>query len=278
MKNIIDKSLKIIKDINPDNPRLIISLSGWMDAGKASTGTVKYLSTQHNAFKFAEIDPDPFYIYNFPGNMEISTYFRPFINIEDGIISDVIQPENNLYYSEEHDIIYFIGKEPHLRWQRFENLLLQMCREYNVKNILFVGSHGGLIPHSREPRISFSTVSDKMKKQLLALSIRPVDYSGPGSIITSFTLKAYREGIKMASLVAEVPTYIEGYNPRCVVTMIRCLGRLLNQRIDTAELQKSVSAFDREFEAVLENQEDLKDHIQKLEEKYDNEEFNRDFK
>jgi predicted ATP-grasp superfamily ATP-dependent carboligase len=112
----------------------------------------------------------------------------------------------------------------------------------------------------------------------MALSIRPVNYSGPGSIITSFTLRADREGIEMATLVAEVPTYIEGYNPRCVVTMIRCLGRLLNQSIDTTELQKSVYAFDREFDAVLENQESLKEQIKKLEEKYDNEEFNRDFK
>jgi predicted ATP-grasp superfamily ATP-dependent carboligase len=275
---MIDKSLKIIKKINPDCPILIISLSGWMDAGKASTGTVKYLTTFHNAYKFAQIDPDPFYIYNFPGDMEISTHFRPFISIENGIICDVIQPENNLYYSEEHDILYFIGKEPHLRWQRFENLLLQMCRDYSVKSIFFVGSYGGLTPHSREPRISFSTANKKMKKRLLGLSIRPVNYSGPGSIITSFTLRADREGIEMATLIAEVPTYIEGYNPRCVVTMIRCLGRLLGQRIDTTELQKSVSAFDSEFKTVLENQEGLKEHIKKLEEKYDNEEFNRDFK
>lgn len=273
---MINNPLKVNKKIHPDQPTLVLSLSGWMDAGQASTGTVSYLLTQQNAYEFAQIDADPFYIYNFPGDMNVSNLFRPFTQIENGIIGKYEPPENKFYYSEKDNMIYFVGKEPHLKWQYFENLLFQICLDYRVTRIFFVGSYGGLIPHSREPRISFSTSSQVMKKQLMALSIKPVNYSGPASIVTSFTLRAAREDIEMTTLIAEVPSYAEGYNPRCVVTMIRCLGRILNLHIDTTELQKSVSEFDHELTTILENQVDLKEHVKKLEEKYDNEEFPSD--
>ena len=56
---------------------MIIGLSGWMDGGEVSTGAAKYLVTHFEAERFAEIDPDVFYIYNFPGSMEISALFGP---------------------------------------------------------------------------------------------------------------------------------------------------------------------------------------------------------
>lgn len=34
----------------------------------------------------AEIDPEPFYIYNMPGSMEVAAAFRPHVEIEKGLV------------------------------------------------------------------------------------------------------------------------------------------------------------------------------------------------
>ena len=46
------------------NPRMIIGLDGWPNAGKVSTNVVKYLIRKLGARKFAEIRPDNFYVFS----------------------------------------------------------------------------------------------------------------------------------------------------------------------------------------------------------------------
>jgi hypothetical protein len=54
-----------------DGATLVLAFTGWMDGGEVSTGTVERLVDLLDARSFAEIDADPFYIFNFPGPMEI---------------------------------------------------------------------------------------------------------------------------------------------------------------------------------------------------------------
>ena len=44
---------------------MVMGLSGWMDGGEVSTGTIDCLVTRVGGKAFAEIDPEGFYIYNF---------------------------------------------------------------------------------------------------------------------------------------------------------------------------------------------------------------------
>src|ERR1700677_4674105 len=79
---------------------LVLAFSGWMDGGDVSTGTVQRLVDLLEARPVAEIDPDPFYVYNFPGSMEIAALFRPAIKIEDGLVTDHVMPSNDFYCHE----------------------------------------------------------------------------------------------------------------------------------------------------------------------------------
>ena len=67
--------LKILAEPQVMAPRMVLSLSGWMDGGEVSTGSVQFLVQEFGAEKVAEIEPEDFYIYNFPGSMEISSLF-----------------------------------------------------------------------------------------------------------------------------------------------------------------------------------------------------------
>ena len=62
--------LRISKCPSFDQATLVLAFSGWMDGGDVSTGTVRGLIELLGARAVADIDPDPFCIYSFPGSME----------------------------------------------------------------------------------------------------------------------------------------------------------------------------------------------------------------
>ena len=155
-----------------------------MDGGTVSTGTVRGLMRNRDAIEIARIDPDPFYIYNFPGSMEIAALFRPAVKYSDGIVREFELPANIFHCDEANRLVYFIGQEPNLRWQEFADCIFEVIRQVGVKRIIFMGSFGGTVPHTREPRMFASVSHPHLKKQLSEQGFRFSDYEGPAGFST----------------------------------------------------------------------------------------------
>ena len=102
-----------------DRATLVLAFSGWMDGGDVSTGTVRRLVDLLGARPVAEIDPEPFYLYSFPGSMELAALFRPHIKIADGLVVSHEMPANTFYCHEPANLLLFLGKEPNLNWRAF---------------------------------------------------------------------------------------------------------------------------------------------------------------
>ncbi len=101
---------------------LVLAFDGWMDGGDVSTGTVQRLVDLLEAQQFAEIEPESFYIYNFPGSMELAALFRPRIEIEEGLVKSIALPAATFFCHQAANLVLFLGKEPNLRWTRFRRL------------------------------------------------------------------------------------------------------------------------------------------------------------
>ncbi|MBN2582836.1 MAG: PAC2 family protein [Planctomycetes bacterium] len=253
---------------------MVLSLTGWMDGGEVSTGAVDYLIEKLHGEAFAEIEPEDFYIFNFPGSMEISALFRPDVKIEDGLIREFVMPSNVFYCSPEHPLVLFKGKEPHVRWDSFLECLLTVATRFGVRRIYFVGSYSGLTPHTREPRI-YSSVSDaSLKPELEQYGIRFSDYEGPGSIVTYLTTLAAARGVELATLVAEIPAYVQGRNPKCIEAVVRRLAAMLDLRIDLDVMRRASDLFEERLNAAILEREGLAEQIHRLEAEYDSELFN----
>jgi proteasome assembly chaperone (PAC2) family protein len=256
------------------NPRLLLGLSGWMDGGDVSTGTVKVLTERLNARRFAEIEPQDFYIYNFPGAMEVAALFRPHCRIHEGLIRTFDFPENAFYSVEEGDLILFTGKEPNMAWQDYADCIFTLCRQFGVEMIYFIGSVAGLVPHTRDPQF-FCSVSDaKLKPRFDEYGARFSDYEGPASIVTYLTTRAKECGIGMVSLVATVPAYVQGNNPKCIEAVTRRVAGMLGVHVELDDLRAVADEFERKLSEVVQEQPELAENVVKLEENYDNEVFN----
>jgi len=255
---------------------MVLGFSGWMDGGEVSTGSVAYLIQQTEARKLAEILPDDFYIYNFPGSMEFSALFRPLVDMEEGIIRKYQEPDNSFYYDETNQLILFVGKEPNLKWNVFSESIFTLANEFHCEEIYFVGSFAGLIPHTREPRITCNVSEASLKHRLAQFNLSFSNYHGPGGIVSCLTHTARQRGVQMINLVAEIPAYVEGRNPRCIEAMVKYLATLLTLQVNLEEMRLIGDELEKKLNKAIEDKPDLQEHIQKLEEIYDKEMFDAD--
>jgi len=252
---------------------LLLGFSGWMNGGEISTGSIQYLIDKLQAPKFAEIEPQGYYINNFPGSMELTALFRPHTKITDGLVTDLEMPSNTFHYDEDNELIFFLGKEPNFQWHDFAEDIFSVCSEFNVHMIYFIGSVAGLVPHTRKPRL-FCSVSDRLlKDKFEQYGLQFSNYKGPASIVTYLTKNAKRHGVSMASIVATIPAYVQGHNPKCMEAVTRWLAALLELDIDLEDLNAMAEDFEKKVTNVIQKQPELAENIVKLEEDYDNEVF-----
>jgi predicted ATP-grasp superfamily ATP-dependent carboligase len=265
--------LKIELEPELDKPRLVMGLSGWMDGGDVSTGTIKYLRKQLDAESFAHIEPEGFYLYSFPAPMELSSILRPHTKMKDGIIQQFELPTNTFYCSTQHNIVLFKGREPNLAWEEFADCIFGLCHKLNIDRIYFIGSVAGLTPHTREPRMTFSISDEKLKTLLPQTGLRFSNYNGPASITTYLTSRAPKEGINMLNMVAEVPAYVQGYNPRCIEATVKFVSRLLDVHVDIDHLREMGDEFEKKLTDIVSDQPELSKKVSELEADYDNQVF-----
>jgi proteasome assembly chaperone (PAC2) family protein len=242
-----------------------------MDGGDVSTGTVRRLVDLLGARPFAKIDPEPFYIYNFPGSMELVALFRPTIKIEDGQVVSVEMPANTFYSHEPANLVLFLGKEPNLRWRDFGECILKLAHRVGVRRVLFVGSFGGSVPHTREPRLYVTCSDAKMLPEMERYGLRRTGYEGPGSFTSYLLTQASSAGLEMISLVAEIPGYLQGRNPMSIEAVTRRLAKILQLPLDLQTLRAESTEWELQVSRIVARDKDLAKTVRRLEESYDDE-------
>lgn len=254
-----------------DHATLVLAFSGWMDGGDVSTGTVERLVHLLGADPIAEIDPESFYLYNFPGSMEIAALFRPHTQIEDGMVQAVDMPTSTFYVHEPANLVLFVGKEPNLRWRTFGECIFHLAHEVGVRRILFVGSFGGSVPHTREPRLYVSCSDAELLSEMEQYGLRRTRYEGPGSFTTYLMTQAKSADLEMISLVAEIPGYLQGANPLSIEAVTRRLAKILKLPLDLASLRTAGTQWELQVSSAVDENEELAKKVRELEEEYDNE-------
>ena len=258
------------------SPRLVIGFSGWMNSGQISTSSVEWLVRVLGATRTAGIAPNGFYIYNLPGNMEVAAEFRPDIRIVDGLVAYYHEPQNLFYYDKSNDLLLFLGKEPNMNWDEFADCIFAVCHDYSVKEIYFVGSVAGLVPHTRESKIICTLSDKKFRNEFAGHGFKFANYKGPASFITHLIVQAAQRGIVMANLIITVPAYVQGENPKCVEVIIRHLKNMLGLKVKLRSLRNLSDEFEKKLDEVINDMPDLAESIEKLEEVYDKEILDQD--
>ena len=250
---------------------LVMGFSGWMDGGDVSTGTVERLVELLAAHEIAQIDGEPFYIYNFPGSMEITALFRPHIKIDDGRIEAMDMPRNTFYCHPDGNLALFLGKEPNMHWRLYGDALFAFAKAAGIRRLLFVGSFGGSVPHTRQSRLYVTCSSDELLEEMEAYGVKRTGYEGPGSFTSYLLTRAPEVELEMTLLVAEIPGYLQGPNPVSIEAVTRRLAQILKLPLDLDSLRSASTQWELQVSSAVEEDDDFAAKVRELEQEYDNE-------
>lgn len=267
----MSNGLTIVNELPMTSTTLVVALSGWMDGGLVSTGTVRNLMRRRKLTEVARIEPAGFYIDNLPGNMEVAALFRPTVKYKDGLIEAFDMPSNLFNADPAANLLFFKGKEPNLNWPAFSENIFEVARRMNVARIVFVGSFGGAVPHTREPRLYGSVSNPSLLPLLPQFNIRPSTYEGPASFASYLLHHAAENGMEMISIACEIPGYIEGPNPMSIEAVTRRIARMLGVNVDFDKLRERSNDWETKVSEMVQGNKDLAKTIRQLEDQYDKE-------
>src|SRR4051812_42175131 len=107
--------LTVLNEPKMPGAAMLLALTGWMDGGLVSTGTVKHLMEGRELIEVARVEPAGFYIDNFPGSMEITALFRPHVKYSGGLVESFDMPSKQFHPHPAGNNALFVGKEPNLK-------------------------------------------------------------------------------------------------------------------------------------------------------------------
>lgn len=251
-----------------NNPYIFIGMTGWLNAGEVSTGSIDFLRRSLRAREFAHIDPRSFYVYQVPG-VGPEQMMRPRAVIDEGLIKGIELPKNVFYHCKsgnDRDLILFSGYEPNLQWPEFAQAVMEMARRYRAVRIFLLGSVFDHVPHTRETRF-FAVVSRPHLKDELNLPC--LTYTGPCSFSTLLLDLAGREGIEAAAVSVRVPPYIQNFNPKAAYDLLKKIISFTPLEIDLTNLRISGEALIETMDKAFGQNETALEQLKRLEEIFD---------
>jgi proteasome assembly chaperone (PAC2) family protein len=245
------------------SPYLVAGFAGWPNAAEVSTATIGYLKEKLKAEKFGEIRPPNFYDFS---------SLRPQTVIENGFIKELKFLSNEFFYwkSEKsvHDLIIFLGVEPHLKWNQYVDLILHLAEQFKVERIYTVGGTYDQVPHTVEPKVT-AVVSDLgLREELKRYNIEPTEYQGPCSIHTVLLAAAKRRNIKSVSLWGHAPHYIQVKNPKVCYGILKGLTEMLEIELDLREIIGASEYLEAQVSQAISQKPELWEYVKSLESEY----------
>jgi proteasome assembly chaperone (PAC2) family protein len=243
-------------------PYLIIGFEGWPNAAEVSSFALQHLIDSLEAKKFASIPTENFY--------QISS-LRPMAVIKEGRLIELKSPGNHFYYVKNplsNDLILFYGVEPHLRWNVFADLLLDLAERFHVMQIFTIGGTYDYIPHTYPPMVSALFNHEELREKVIQAGLGLTEYSGPISIHTFILEAAKKRDLKAVSLWGHAPQYLQTKNVKVACSVLKRLIDLTQIEVDLSELENASEYFEQQVNHLVEQDPKLREIISKLEEVY----------
>jgi len=244
--------VKVENEVKFQSSQMIIGLEGWVNAGKVSTFSVKYLVDKLKAQKFGEILQEGFHDY---------VLHRPFVSIKEGLMRSYVPPQSILYYSKGKDnsgLILLLGVEPHLNWPKYADAVLKVAESTNIKRIYTIGGYLADVSPEEEPLISSTTNNQDLIDKLKKLKVVLTNYAGPTSVYSEILWKCKTKRIDVISLWSAVPMHIEGIYPKAAYHVLKKIIHLAGIELDLTDLKKKAESFKGEIERRIISQSEVR--------------------
>jgi hypothetical protein len=260
--------LRISKLPELEHAILIGAFAGWNDAASAASWAVKFLVNQWDATQFADVEPDGFYAF---------TETRPRIRVVAGASRQLIWPATRFYFHRVdreaggppgRDVVLLLGEEPQLRWKAFSRVLLALCEQCHVDDVVLLGAVAGEVPHTLPVQVSGLSNRQAVLRRMAELGMDPVSYEGPTGIVGTFVEASRKAGLSATSLWATAPYYVSA-TPNLPVSeaLLRKLDGLYGFDLRLHDLARAAKRFNQRVSSLVAEDSDVAAYVRDLERK-----------
>jgi len=251
----------------PSNiPTMVTALSGWIDAGEAATGAMRFLVRQLAATPLAAIDPEDFVDF---------TQVRPVVRLTAAGERTIRWPRNAFWLWQPEGgagLLLFRGLEPQRRWRTYATLLLDIAARCGVQRIVSLGAVLAAVPHTRPPRVTGSSPDHAWQARLEACGMRTrrSRYEGPTGMATIIMDAAQRRGMTSCNVRGQAPHYLQrATNPAVSRALLTAVSRLLDLELDLSPFEAAVRAFRTQCDQAVAQDAAVQAYVRQLEQDYD---------
>src|SRR5262245_40729088 len=251
----------------PHLSTMVVAFGGWVDAGEAATGALRYLVRQLAATPLATIDLEDFVDF---------TQLRPVVRMDAEGQRRIRWPRSAFWTWQPPTggagLLLFRGVEPQRRWRTYATLLLDVAAQCGVQQIVSLGAVLAAVPHTRPPRVTGSSTDPAWQARLEACGImtRRSRYEGPTGLATVVADAAQRRGLTSCTVRGQAPHYLErATNAAISQALLTTLTRLLDLDLVWSHLDAAVQAFRTRCDRAVAQDAAAQDYVRQLEREYD---------
>jgi hypothetical protein len=213
-------------------PILVAAFAGWFDIAEVATGALERLAGD-DAELVASIDPEGFFDF---------TRLRPEVTFSEDDERVIRWPATAVRLRPRdggpHDLLVLAGDEPHVRWQTFAALVVEVARTTGCEMVVTVGAVAEQVPHTRTPVVFGSSTNERLARRL-GLS-RP-QYQGVTGIVGVLQDAFDAAALPAISLRVGVPHYLAGApHPRAIAGLLQHLEHVLGVPTGHADLAEEI--------------------------------------
>lgn len=245
---------KIDQSPQLSEPALLMSFTGWVDAGGVGTQAAGLVASGGEVI--GRFDADALFDYRVN---------RPTADFIDGKLTRVEYPEITITARsiDGVDLLVVSGTEPEFRWGAFCESVYDLSQEFNVSQLICMGSVPGPVPHTLPTPVlntsvqrDFAAEGERVAEGLLQV---------PAAAVTAVEWHLGSLGMPTAGFWAQVPHYMNQPFVQAVMTLVDRVGRHLDVMFPLNDLPEQADQQRVKLDEMAAQQPDIASHIERLE-------------
>ena len=222
-----------IADPEMNEPVLIVSLEGWIDAGLGANAALNTLLETMDTETLVTFDTEYFIDQRAR---------RPITRIVDGVTTELTWPEIQVRYGHDGDgadVLLLIGPEPDFHWSDFVDVVTEIANHYDVRLVVGLGAFPAPTPHTRPVRV-IGTAPAPSKYLLETVGTVQGELEVPAGIMSALEMGFAETQTPVVTLWARVPHYVASMPyPQASAALLESLAAVAGLTIDSALLRSA---------------------------------------
>ncbi len=251
-----------------DQPVLVVSLEGWVDAGLGATTAVAALLGQGDTESLVTFNGEHFLDQRAR---------RPVARIVNGVTSELTWPRTVVRQGKDadgRDMLFLVGPEPDFHWRSFTDAVVGLARSWRVRMVVGLGAFPAPAPHTRPVRLA-ATAPAESAQLIEQVGIVQGELEVPAGVLAALELAFGAAGTPAVSLWARVPHYVAAMPfPEASAALVEGLAAVGGLTLDSSALRRAADSSRRQVDQLISDNAEHQAMVRKLEESIDASEGN----